>query len=208
MPEIWNRDFRSQETGFPRFFKSIEGDLLLSVSRDAPRFKNGVIFDLSATRLHPFHNPREILRKIKNHKILKKPWSQIFRGPSFLNIIRDFQISRRNFSSNYFWKLEVTISRYCNLLAWFFSKSNKKSEFRDFERMSSEDQKAEYVSRAKLSEQAERYDDMAEFMRLVTESGIGNYFIILNFLSKKFDHVLIWLIVNLRIYKIFLDLHF
>merc|ERR1712113_207574 len=39
-------------------------------------------------------------------------------------------------------------------------------------RMSSEDQKAEYVSRAKLSEQAERYDDMAEFMRLVTESGI------------------------------------
>lgn len=38
--------------------------------------------------------------------------------------------------------------------------------------MSSEDQKAEYVSRAKLSEQAERYDDMAEFMRLVTESGI------------------------------------
>ena len=39
--------------------------------------------------------------------------------------------------------------------------------------MSSEDQKAEYVSRAKLSEQAERYDDMAEFMRLVTESGIG-----------------------------------
>merc|ERR1712126_237230 len=43
---------------------------------------------------------------------------------------------------------------------------------RDFERMSSEDQKAEYVSRAKLSEQAERYDDMAEFMRLVTESGI------------------------------------
>ena len=41
------------------------------------------------------------------------------------------------------------------------------------EKMSSEDQKAEYVSRAKLSEQAERYDDMAEFMRLVTESGIG-----------------------------------
>merc|ERR1711868_155054 len=39
-------------------------------------------------------------------------------------------------------------------------------------KMSSEDQKAEYVSRAKLSEQAERYDDMAEFMRLVTESGI------------------------------------
>ena len=44
------------------------------------------------------------------------------------------------------------------------AKKNKK--------MSSEDQKAEYVSRAKLSEQAERYDDMAEFMRLVTESGI------------------------------------
>lgn len=41
--------------------------------------------------------------------------------------------------------------------------------------MSSEDQKAEYVSRAKLSEQAERYDDMAEFMRLVTESGIGMF---------------------------------
>ena len=41
--------------------------------------------------------------------------------------------------------------------------------------MSSEDQKAEYVSRAKLSEQAERYDDMAEFMRLVTESGIGKW---------------------------------
>ena len=43
----------------------------------------------------------------------------------------------------------------------------------ELENMSSEDQKAEYVSRAKLSEQAERYDDMAEFMRLVTESGIG-----------------------------------
>ena len=57
--------------------------------------------------------------------------------------------------------------------------------------MSSEDQKAEYVSRAKLSEQAERYDDMAEFMRLVTESGIGNYFIILNLRSKNFDHVLV-----------------
>jgi len=42
--------------------------------------------------------------------------------------------------------------------------------------MSSEDQKAEYVSRAKLSEQAERYDDMAEFMRLVTESGIGEFY--------------------------------
>ena len=68
--------------------------------------------------------------------------------------------------------------------------------------MSSEDQKAEYVSRAKLSEQAERYDDMAEFMRLVTESGIGNYFVILDFLSKNFVHVLVLLIGNLRTYKI------
>jgi len=32
--------------------------------------------------------------------------------------------------------------------------------------------KAEFVSRAKLSEQAERYDDMAEYMRKVTESGL------------------------------------
>merc|ERR1712149_70014 len=39
-------------------------------------------------------------------------------------------------------------------------------------KMSSEDQKAEFVSRAKLSEQAERYDDMAEYMRKVTESGL------------------------------------
>merc|ERR1712167_216142 len=39
-------------------------------------------------------------------------------------------------------------------------------------RMSSEDTKSEFVSRAKLSEQAERYDDMAEYMRKVTESGI------------------------------------
>lgn len=38
--------------------------------------------------------------------------------------------------------------------------------------MSIVDQKAELVSRAKLSEQAERYDDMAEYMRLVTETGI------------------------------------
>ena len=40
--------------------------------------------------------------------------------------------------------------------------------------------KAEFVSRAKLSEQAERYDDMAEYMRKVTESGLGIfvYFII------------------------------
>ena len=51
-------------------------------------------------------------------------------------------------------------------------KIEKKREKQKSEKMSSEDQKAEYVSRAKLSEQAERYDDMAEFMRLVTESGI------------------------------------
>merc|ERR1712002_474067 len=38
---------------------------------------------------------------------------------------------------------------------------------RDFRKMT-----AEFVSRAKLSEQAERYDDMAEYMRKVTESGI------------------------------------
>lgn len=38
--------------------------------------------------------------------------------------------------------------------------------------MNPEDQKAEFVSRAKLSEQAERYDDMAEYMKTVTESGI------------------------------------
>ena len=35
--------------------------------------------------------------------------------------------------------------------------------------------KAEFVSRAKLSEQAERYDDMAEYMRKVTESGLGKW---------------------------------
>ena len=35
--------------------------------------------------------------------------------------------------------------------------------------------KAEFVSRAKLSEQAERYDDMAEYMRKVTESGLGKF---------------------------------
>ena len=40
--------------------------------------------------------------------------------------------------------------------------------------MSAEEMKAEFVSRAKLSEQAERYDDMAEYMRKVTESGLGN----------------------------------
>lgn len=32
-------------------------------------------------------------------------------------------------------------------------------------------QKVEYVQRAKLAEQAERYDDMAEFMKIVTQSG-------------------------------------
>ena len=53
-------------------------------------------------------------------------------------------------------------------------------------KMSSEDQKAEYVSRAKLSEQAERYDDMAEFMRLVTESGIELTNEERNLLSGKF----------------------
>lgn len=42
--------------------------------------------------------------------------------------------------------------------------------------MSAEEMKAEFVSRAKLSEQAERYDDMAEYMRKVTESGLGNFF--------------------------------
>jgi len=36
----------------------------------------------------------------------------------------------------------------------------------------SEDLKAENVSRAKLAEQAERYDDMAEFMKKVTETGV------------------------------------
>lgn len=38
--------------------------------------------------------------------------------------------------------------------------------------MASEDLKNELVSRAKLCEQAERYDDMAEYMRQITESGI------------------------------------
>ena len=46
--------------------------------------------------------------------------------------------------------------------------------------------KAEFVSRAKLSEQAERYDDMAEFMRLVTESGIELTNEERNLLSGKF----------------------
>ena len=44
------------------------------------------------------------------------------------------------------------ISKYLNLIS-------------DFARMTSEDQKAEYVSQAKLSDQAELYDDMTEFMR-------------------------------------------
>ena len=34
------------------------------------------------------------------------------------------------------------------------------------------DAKSEYVQQAKLAEQAERYDDMAEFMKKVTETGI------------------------------------
>jgi len=38
--------------------------------------------------------------------------------------------------------------------------------------MSSDEAKAESVSRAKLAEQAERYDDMAAFMKTVTETGI------------------------------------
>lgn len=37
--------------------------------------------------------------------------------------------------------------------------------------MSVEDVKNEFVQRAKLCEQAERYDDMADYMRKVTESG-------------------------------------
>lgn len=41
--------------------------------------------------------------------------------------------------------------------------------------MSAEDVKLEFVSRAKLCEQAERYDDMADFMRKVTESGTGMF---------------------------------
>merc|ERR1739838_962525 len=51
-------------------------------------------------------------------------------------------------------------------------KIEKKERKAKNQKMSSEDQKAEYVSRAKLSEQAERYDDMADFMRKVTESGL------------------------------------
>ena len=47
-----------------------------------------------------------------------------------------------------------------------------------------EETKAEYVARAKLSEQAERYDDMAESMRKVTESGIGKAS--LNYLNEYF----------------------
>jgi len=35
-----------------------------------------------------------------------------------------------------------------------------------------DDQKSEYVQQAKLAEQAERYDDMADFMKKVTETGV------------------------------------
>jgi 14-3-3 protein beta/theta/zeta len=38
--------------------------------------------------------------------------------------------------------------------------------------MSSEDQKTEFVQRAKLAEQGERYDDMATYMKTVTETGV------------------------------------
>ena len=55
--------------------------------------------------------------------------------------------------------------------------------------MSAEEMKAEFVSRAKLSEQAERYDDMAEYMRKVTESGLGNFFIIYFYLSYLLELV-------------------
>lgn len=55
--------------------------------------------------------------------------------------------------------------------------------------MSAEEMKAEFVSRAKLSEQAERYDDMAEYMRKVTESGLGNFFIIYLFLFILFIRI-------------------
>merc|ERR1711963_925967 len=34
------------------------------------------------------------------------------------------------------------------------------------------EQKSDFVSRAKLAEQAERYDDMAKFMKDVTETGL------------------------------------
>lgn len=37
--------------------------------------------------------------------------------------------------------------------------------------MAESDQKVDYVQRARLAEQAERYDDMADFMRKVTETG-------------------------------------
>ena len=49
--------------------------------------------------------------------------------------------------------------------------------------MSAEEMKAEFVSRAKLSEQAERYDDMAEYMRKVTESGLGNFLLFFYFIT-------------------------
>merc|ERR1711881_62131 len=37
--------------------------------------------------------------------------------------------------------------------------------------MGADDQKSEYVQQAKLAEQAERYDDMADFMKKGTEQG-------------------------------------
>jgi 14-3-3 protein beta/theta/zeta len=48
-----------------------------------------------------------------------------------------------------------------------------------------EETKAEYVARAKLSEQAERYDDMADYMRKVTESGIGKRPVLLSFVTYR-----------------------
>ena len=62
-------------------------------------------------------------------------------------------------------------TRYLSLLKLFkFDQSTLENL-----NMISEDTKSEFVSRAKLSEQAERYDDMAEYMRQVTESGIGKH---------------------------------
>ncbi len=54
-----------------------------------------------------------------------------------------------------------------------FSYSNSLEDKKIFRFEMAEETKAEYVARAKLSEQAERYDDMADYMRKVTESGIG-----------------------------------
>lgn len=56
--------------------------------------------------------------------------------------------------------------------------------------MSAEEMKAEFVSRAKLSEQAERYDDMAEYMRKVTESGLGNFFYLFIFIYLIFIYLI------------------